>query len=65
MIVNPSIFWVQIMKSKYDCGINTVPIIGHKANCSNPRRGIVYVWKTFEKAFIGILVLTFNLLGSY
>ncbi|CAJ2638086.1 unnamed protein product [Trifolium pratense] len=45
MLASPSAFWVQVLKSKYKCGTDSIPNVNPKQNFSITWRGILAVWK--------------------
>ena len=45
LIFKPNALWVQVLKAKYHCGDNLVPIVGPKHSNSLTWRGVCAVWK--------------------
>lgn len=46
---NPEKLWVQIMKTKYNCGPQGMPTVAIKPNASNAWRPIVNSWDEVVK----------------
>nr|KYP62996.1 Putative ribonuclease H protein At1g65750 family [Cajanus cajan] len=49
---HPEKLWVQVVRSKYNCGNDLLPFVGRKANSSNFWKGLCSVWEPFRKGLV-------------
>nr|XP_025692428.1 uncharacterized protein LOC112794656 [Arachis hypogaea] len=47
LIHNKDALWVKIVRSKYGCGDDSLPLITKHLSSSNAWKGIFHIWKTF------------------
>lgn len=47
LTVNEEKLWVRVMRNKYNCGMDLLPRMQRRQNCSNTWRGITGVWDKF------------------
>lgn len=50
-LVNETL-WVQVMRSKYNCGNGVLPKIRQVSRASNAWKGIMQVWTKFKRNLI-------------
>lgn len=55
MITDTSKLWVRIMKSKYACGVNSVPKFKYRANSTSTWKAIVSAWEDVQEQIIWVV----------
>lgn len=48
MLVDSNKLWVRVMKAKYSCALNTIPVFKHKVASTSTWKAIVNSWDLVE-----------------
>lgn len=52
LMKNKDALWVRVLRSKYSCGSDTIPVIKRKNGCSNLWRGICDSWNDVKEGLV-------------